>query len=253
MSQRLDPEDEARKKIDQMLMDSGWTVQHYKDLDLSASRGIAVAYFPLGGDEADYALFIDKTPVGVVEAKKIGHTLSGVTEQSEKYLKGLHEKYPKSPTKPPYSYETTGVETIFADRRDPNFRSRDVFTFHRPEILAEWLNKSQTLRAKLKQIPKLDDEGLWDCQKEAIQNLEKSFADNKPRALVQMIKVGEETGTISEDLAALSEMYESEVDKKVNALVSLVGPGIMLFLGFFVAFIAISMIAPIYSIIGQID
>jgi len=219
LASRLDPEDEARIKIDQMLENSGWTVQHYKDIDLGASRGIAVAYFPLGGDEADYALFIDKNPVGVVEAKKVGHTLSGVTEQSEKYLKGLHEKYPKGLIKPPYSYETTGVETIFADRRDPNFRSREVFTFHRPEILAEWLKESQTLRAKLKQIPKLDDEGLWDCQIEAIQELEKSFADNKPRALVQMA-----TGS-GKTFAAVTSVYRLIKHCKAKRILFLVDRG----------------------------
>ncbi len=169
-----------------MLVASGWIIQDYDDRNLSAGLGVAVREYPLSKDHADYALFIDSQPVGAVEAKKVGHTLSGVVEQSEKYLDGLHEKFAGAPTKPPFSYETTGMETIFADRRDPDHRSRYVFTFHRPELLQEWLQDEKTLRARLKGIPKLDYGNLWDCQLEAITNLEDSFSQNKPRALVQM-------------------------------------------------------------------
>ena len=180
------PEGKARDSIDKMLEDSGWIIQDYSELNLGEGFGIAVREFPLGKDSADYALFIDRFPVGVIEAKKVGWTLRGVTEQSEKYLEGIAEKFPNAPRKPPYSYETTGVETLFADRRDPKYRSRHVFTFHRPEVLAEWLKEDKTLRARLKEIPKLDYKNLWDCQSQAVTNLEESFADNRPRALIQM-------------------------------------------------------------------
>jgi len=182
----MEPEVHARKKIDQMLTNSGWMIQDYGDLNLGAGKGIAIREYPLGKDSADYALFIDRSPVGVIEAKKVGWTLSGVTEQSEKYLSGLYEKFPSSPRKPPFSYETTGIETLFADRREPNYRSRHVFTFHTPEELSSWLREEKSLRARLKEIPTLNYHNLWDCQEQAIKNLEESFAANKPRALIQM-------------------------------------------------------------------
>lgn len=182
----MNPEDKARKDIDKMLTDSGWIIQDYEDRNLSEGLGVAVREYPLSKDNADYALFIDSQPVGVVEAKKYGHTLSGVVEQSEKYLDGLHEKFTSAPMRPPFSYETTGIETKFADRRDPNHRSRYVFSFHRPELLQDWLKQEKTLRARLKNIPKLDYENLRVCQTEAIINLEDSFSQNKPRALIQM-------------------------------------------------------------------
>ncbi len=182
----MNPEDQARKDIDKMLIESGWIIQDYDTRNLSAGLGVAVREYPLSKDNVDYALFIDSQPVGVVEAKKYGHTLSGVVEQSEKYLDGLHSKFTNARMRPPFSYETTGIETKFADRRDPNYRSRYVFTFHRPEQLQEWLKNEYTLRARLTEIPKLDYKNLWDCQKEAIKNLEDSFAQNKPRALIQM-------------------------------------------------------------------
>lgn len=130
-------EDIERKEIDNMLTDSGWIVQDYEDRNLSESLGVAVREYPLSTDNVDYALFINSQPVGVVEAKKFGHTLSGVTEQSEKYLDGLYDKFTSASSRPPFSYETTGIETRFADRRDPNHRSRYVFSFHRPELLQE--------------------------------------------------------------------------------------------------------------------
>jgi len=182
----MTPEEEARELIDKKLRESGWIIQDYKELDLGAGFGIAVREYPLSIDASDYALFIDRIPVGVLEAKPKGWTLLGVTNQSEGYLNGLHEKFPNSPIKPPFSYESTGVMTIFADRRDPDYRSRNVFSFHRPEILAEKLKDSKTLRARLKEIPKRNYGDLWDCQLKCITNLEDSFAKNNPRALIQM-------------------------------------------------------------------
>ena len=174
------------KKSITCLEESGWIIQDYSDLSLGAGLGVAVREFPLSRNSADYVLFIDRQPVGVVEAKKIGHTLSGVVEQSDKYIKGLAEKFPNAPRRPVFSYESTGIQTQFADRRDPDHRSRSVFNFHRPDVLANLLTEPKTLRAKLKEIPKLDYENLWSCQKDAVINLEKSLAHGNQRALIQM-------------------------------------------------------------------
>ena len=174
------------KKSTHMLEESGWIIQDYSNLSLGVGLGIAVREFPLSKNSADYVLFIDMQPIGIVEAKKIGHTLSGVAEQSDKYIKGLAEKFPNAPRRPVFSYENTGVQTQFADRRDPDYRSRPVFSFHRPEVLADMLAEPKTLRAKLKEIPKLDYENLWPCQKDAVVNLEKSLAHDNQRALIQM-------------------------------------------------------------------
>ena len=83
------PEELARAKIDELLASCGWTVQHRNELNLSAGRGVAVREFPMGAEGfADYLLFVDRKPVGVIEAKAIGTTLLGVAEQSGKYLGG---------------------------------------------------------------------------------------------------------------------------------------------------------------------
>jgi type I restriction enzyme, R subunit len=59
------------------------------------------------------------------------------------------------------------------------------FTFYRPETLNEWVKKDKTLRARLHDIPALNIEGLRDCQIKAINNLEVSFKDQRPKALIQ--------------------------------------------------------------------
>src|SRR5665647_3983962 len=92
----LKPEEEARKKIDVLLEKAGWLVQDYKDLNLGAGVGIAVREFPLkGAGFADYLLFFERHAVGVLEAKPEGTTLSGVSEQTAKYLTGIPGGLPK--------------------------------------------------------------------------------------------------------------------------------------------------------------
>ena len=182
----MDPEEQARKKIDGMLEASGWVIQNYRDFDLSVGFGVVVREYPLSKDHSDYALFIDRNPVGVLEAKKVGWTLTGVESQSKNYLDTLVEKFPNSPIPPCFAYESTGIETQFADLRDPDYRSREVFSFHKPELLAEWIKEPATLRARLKKIPELSYQNLWECQEDAVSNLEKSFAENNQRALIQM-------------------------------------------------------------------
>ncbi|MBP7338930.1 DEAD/DEAH box helicase family protein [Niveispirillum sp.] len=181
------PEQVARDQIDAHLAEAGWCVQNMKDLDWSAGQGIAVREYQTDTGPADYALFVNRKAVGVIEAKPKdwGHKITTVEEQSSGYaaakLKWVNNKDPL-----PFIYESTGVITRFTDQRDPKPRSREVFTFHRPETMAEWLAKPKSLRARLHDIPALDPNGLRDCQVTAIQNLEKSFREDRPRALVQM-------------------------------------------------------------------
>ena len=74
-----------------------------------------------------------------------------------------------------------------------------------------------------------------------------------PRALIQMVRVGEQASTLGDDLGTISALYEAEIDKRINTIVAVLGPGIMMFLGVFVAFIAVAMVMPIYTFLGQIE
>src|SRR3989337_2608993 len=191
----MTPEEKARQKIDQLLEAAGWNVQNLRELNLGVSLGVAVREFTLESGEADYLLFVDRKAVGAIEAKPEGTTLSGVAEQSAKYLEGVPKNLPQVQQPLPFAYESTGIETLFRDLRDPDFRSRRVFTFHKPETLLEWSSQKDTLRSHLKTMPTLITEGLRDCQIEAVQNLEVSFKDARPRALIQMASGGGKTYT----------------------------------------------------------
>lgn len=179
------PEQKARNEIDKKLNDAGWIVQEKSMIDWSASRGIAVKEYLTDVGPADYVLFVDKKPVGIIEAKRDeeGHRLTVVEEQSAEYASSKLKYLNNDPL--PFVYESTGELTRFTDFRDPKPRSRPVFSFFRPELFEEHLKK-KPLRERLLDIPELCTEGLRDCQVMAILNLEKSFKDYRPRALIQM-------------------------------------------------------------------
>ncbi len=181
------PEQRARDQIDKLLTAAGWVVQDKKTINFNAGHGIAVREYQTDIGPADYALFVNKRAVGVIEAKPEdwGHKITTVEDQSQGYasatLKWVNNQAPLR-----FVYESTGIITRFTDGRDPAPRAREIFNFHHPETLAEWLAQPQTLRARLQQMPPLDTSGLRDCQITAITNLEESFKQDKPRALVQM-------------------------------------------------------------------
>ena len=186
----LNPEQLARRQIDAQLRAAGWMVQDYRDFHPSAGRGIALREVPLKSGTCDYLLVVDRQAVGVTEAKKQGTLLSGVAEQSGHYAANLPDFIQSiTPGSLPFLYESTGVETFFRDERDPEPRSRRVFSFHRPETLAAWLAEPATLRARLAAMPlayPLSRIGMRDCQFEANTALDLSFARDALRSLVQM-------------------------------------------------------------------
>ena len=186
MVSTVDPEEKAREHIDQLLAKAGWCLLDRDQLDLGAALGVAVREFPLASGFADYLLFVDRQAAGAIEAKAVGTTLSGVAEQSSKYITSLPPNIPHVQLPLPFAYESTGVETFFRDARDPDPRSRRVFAFHQPETLHRWLSQQDTLRERLGLVPPLILDGLRQCQVEAIENVEKSLAEARPRALIQM-------------------------------------------------------------------
>lgn len=139
------PEQIAREKIDQMLKTAGWVVQDMKDINLGASLGVIVREYPTETGPADYIMFVNRNPVGVIEAKKEGTILTTVEDQSSRYAtSGL--KWNIDQQKLPFVYESTGAVTRFTDNRDPVPRSREIFHFHQPETLLEWSKQDNSLR-----------------------------------------------------------------------------------------------------------
>ncbi|UXS11608.1 DEAD/DEAH box helicase family protein [Agrobacterium tumefaciens] len=182
----LTPEQIARQKIDTLLTGAGWVVQKPEEFNRKAALGVAVREFQLTTGPCDYLLFVDGKAAGVVEAKKLGVTLGGVADQSDKYMGGIPGHLARWEDFLVFDYESNSQETYFRNMRDPKPRSRRVFAFHRPETLHVWLKSPQTLRAALTCMPPLDETGLRDCQIDAIHGLEKSLAADKPRSLIQL-------------------------------------------------------------------
>lgn len=182
----LNPEQLARERIDSELVRSGWIIQNKSRINLSEGIGIAVREYQTDVGPADYVLFVNKKPVGIIEAKRAeeGVHMSIHEDQSEGYAKAKLKYCQNDPL--PFVYESTGEVTKFTDHRDLKPRSRSVFSFHRPETFAEWLRMDKSLRTRLHDLPVLLTDGLRDCQITAINNLEKSFKDARPKALIQM-------------------------------------------------------------------
>ncbi|RAK68087.1 DEAD/DEAH box helicase family protein [Hymenobacter edaphi] len=182
----LTPEQHARQLIDAQLQQAGWLVQDYKQVNLGAGPGIAVREYPTASGPADYALFVDRKMVGIVEAKREGTALTEVAEQTARYLTSATKHVQRIAEQLPFGYEANGHEIRFCDWRDPEPRSRPVFGFHRLDTLRTWMRQTATLRARLRELPVVQPEGLRDCQVEAIRNLDVSLKDDRPRALIQM-------------------------------------------------------------------
>jgi type I restriction enzyme R subunit len=180
------PEQIARDIIDLMLKEAGWIIQSKNEIDLGAGRGVAVRGYQAASRFADYVLFVNKKPVGIIEAKKAdeGHKLTGAEDQAVEYAKAKLKYLDNDPL--PFVFESTGTITRFRDLRDPKPRGRNLFWFYKPETLAEWLQKDKSLRGRLLDIPALNETGLRPAQIMAIKNLEVSFKKNKPKALIQM-------------------------------------------------------------------
>ncbi len=180
------PEQIARDHIDDQLNACGWIIQDLKRINLHAGIGVAVKEYLTDVGPADYVLFVEGKPCGVVEAKREeeGHKLNVHEDQSEGYATAKLKHLKNEPL--PFVYLTTGEITRFTNFTDPKPRARELFSFHRPETLREWLKSEKSLRSRLHDLPVLQPDGLRECQINAINQLEVSFKENRPRALIQM-------------------------------------------------------------------
>jgi type I restriction enzyme R subunit len=210
------PEQIARDNIDKQLTESGWIIQDKKNINLNAGSGVAVTEYQTDVGPADYVLFVDGKPVGIIEAKaeEKGFQLIQAEIQSKDYADSKLKHLNNEPL--PFVFESTGALTRFTDYRDPKPRSRSVFSFQRPETFREWLKRDNSLRRRVSDIPSLQGTGLRDCQIVAINNLEGSFRKNQPKALIQMATGSGKTFT------AISAIYRLLTYAKANRVLFLV-------------------------------
>ena len=197
--ERLQAEQRARRLIDEQLTRAGWVVQDLKDQALGAAVGVAVREVTMksGHGRADYLLYLNKGVVGVVEAKPMGKTLSGVEWQSSMYAQGLTDAQKLRATmvdgKLPFVFEASGSETHFTNGYDPHPRARAVFNFPKPETLLAIIADARTnpdaptWRGALQTMPELDERALRPAQITAITGIERSLREQRfDRSLVQM-------------------------------------------------------------------
>ena len=213
----MTPEQKARTLIDKKLEQSGWVIQDVKRLNPTVSLGVAVREFPTDTGPVDYALFVNGIPVGVIEAKKSndGENITTVEEQSARYANSTF-KWVKAEYSIRFAYEATDKLIRFTDYKDIKFRSRTVFSFHRPETLETLLASQDTIRNNMKHFPPLDETGFRKCQINAIRNLDNYFANNRPKALVQMATGAGKTFT------AITAAYRLLKYGKMNRILFLV-------------------------------
>ncbi len=187
MSGSLDERTTRASLIDPLLQKAGWKIFDINEYNPSQNNPSAIREFPTATGPADYVLFIDGIAIGVIEAKSIdkGSSLISSETQAERYssskLKWIANDKPLR-----FIYESTGEITRFTDLLDPKPRSREIFAFHKPETLRNWLIEADTLRKRLQNLPPLNTDHLRNCQIIAINNLEKSFSQGNPKALCQM-------------------------------------------------------------------
>jgi len=213
----MTPEQKARVIIDKKLVQSGWVVQDMKQLNLFARLGVAVREFPTSTGAVDYALFVDGTPVGIIEAKKddAGENITAVESQSNRYVNSTF-KWIKGDYRIRFAYEATSKLTRFTDYDDIKYRSRTVFSFHQPQELQRLLKQPDTVRNRMKHFPAFDTTGFRACQITAIDKLEQSFAANRPKALIQMATGAGKTFT------AITAVYRLLKHTGVNRVLFLV-------------------------------
>jgi type IV pilus assembly protein PilC len=87
------------------------------------------------------------------------------------------------------------------------------------------------------------------------EGLARPMADTKlfPGAVIQMIKVGENTGTLSEQLEVSSDYYGQELEYKIQRLTSLFEPAVIIFMGLAVGFVAVALVSAMYGIYKQVQ
>ena len=219
-------EAETRQEIDSKLISAGWVIQDKKKINLYAGEqgihGVAVREMDTDTGPADYMLFIDGKACGIIEAKREGQSLGHVAEQSGRYATSktkFIKRWAEEGDPLPFLYEATNHEIRFRDERDPAPRSRDVFHFHQPKTFKDWLEQSNSFRARLQQLPELNEKSLRDCQIDAIHGIEKSLKKNNQRALLQMATGAGKTYT------ACTQVYRLAKFAKVKRVLFLVDRG----------------------------
>ena len=183
------PEENERKtrkrRIDPRLDALGWKLLRKDEVPLNRPRRTEEEETSAG--PADYALWLDRRIVGVVEAKKVTLGPQNVLTQAERYARGLGQTGVNfDGCRCPFLYSTNGEIVWFHDVRHALNRSRPVSGFHTPAGLSELLTRDlDSAYARLLGTPN-DQPMLRPYQREANAAVEGAIAGRKRNLLVAM-------------------------------------------------------------------
>lgn len=179
----LSPEQLARVKIDSMLQDAGWEIVSRDDYTPGVSAAAIEEGLLQGQLEADYLLFLEGKAIGVLEAKKSSSDLSEiVAAQAENYTHQLLPMYQYWEDPLPFIYLSNGKELLFRNLKEPDGTYHPLKKMHTPKAMA----KLAGITSYFIGLPRLEKDGLYDCQIDAITSLEASFRTGQQRALISV-------------------------------------------------------------------
>lgn len=174
------PEQLARIKIDNQLLDAGWDIVIRDEYVPNHTEAVKEALMA-GTTESDYLLFVDNKAIAVVEAKREENTLGDiVAEQAETYSKTPRNWYGLwFDGMIPLVYLANGKKIYFKNMLDPDSDYVEIPKMHSPKKMLKLINKESKYGA----LPRIEKKGLRDCQYKAEVAFENSLINGKNKSL----------------------------------------------------------------------
>lgn len=176
----LFPEQLARIKIDKQLCEAGWDIVSRMDYIPNNAQAVKEALM-LGNTESDYLLFIDNKAIAVVEAKAEDNKLGDVVaEQAENYSVNPRSWYGLwYDNMIPLVYLANGNKIYFKNMLDPESEYIEIEKMHSPKKMLKLIGKTSEYGA----LPRIEKQGLRECQYDAEINFENSLRNKKNKSL----------------------------------------------------------------------
>ena len=174
------PEEKARVKIDKQLISAGWDIVS-RDEYIPRSASAVKEALMQGNTESDYLLFVDDKAIAVIEAKREENPLGeDVRRQAENYAATPQDWYGLwFPGQVPLVYIANGNKIYFKNMLDQDSDYSELSGFHSPKAMLKIIGKTSKYGA----LPRLDPEGLRDCQYIAEIGFESAIKNGKKKSL----------------------------------------------------------------------
>ena len=173
------PEEKARVKIDKQLISAGWDIVS-RDEYIPRSASAVKEALMQGNTESDYLLFVDDKAIAVIEAKREENPLGeDVRRQAENYAATPQDWYGLwFPGQVPLVYIANGNKIYFKNMLDQDSDYSELSGFHSPKAMLKIIGKTSKYGA----LPRLDPEGLRDCQYIAEIGFESAIKNGKKKS-----------------------------------------------------------------------